>query len=175
MLASGCGAALSRPPQRREGVIARVVLSACLGTTSTKVTLCSQGSGPQPRTEGSLGPTRDDRRAIPAPGPPYVPCWVSREPPPQLSPTSPSSLCCLLSFQRLIPRALPNTLISIQEKCFWGNPTSDTDWGLTLGGCGHGRQALGTKSGLRLKAQEAGAHRQGMHPWLQGSAASRHC
>ena len=80
-----------------------------------------------------------------------------------------------LSFQRLIPRALPNTLISIQEKCFWGNPTSDTDWGLTLGGCGHGRQALGTKSGLRLKAQEAGAHRQGMHPWLQGSAASRHC
>lgn len=79
--------------------------------------------------------------------------------PPQLSPTSPSSLSCLLSFQRLIPRALPNTLISIQDKCFWGNPTSDTDWGLTLGGCGHGRQALGTKSGPRLKAQEAGAHR----------------
>ena len=35
------------------------------GATSTKVTLCSQGSGPQPRTEGSLGPTRDDGRAAP--------------------------------------------------------------------------------------------------------------
>lgn len=141
--------------------------------TLITVTLRSQGSSPQPRTEGPLGPTRDDGRAIPAPEPPLAPCWVSWAP--RLSPTSPCPLSCLLSFQRLIPRALPNTLISTQEKCFRGNPTSDTDWGLPLGGCGQGRQALGTKSGPGFKAQEAGAHRQGMRPWIQGSAASRHC
>lgn len=68
------------------------------GATSTKVTLRSQGSGRQPRTEGCLGPTRDDGRAVPAPDPPYMPCWVSRDPP---APTQPN-----LSLSSVLPPIL---------------------------------------------------------------------